>query len=63
MDLIIYTKYNVAAKICGKVYNILKDNIMSGKVLGLRTLETLGDEKIKDECKQVYKQLKNKRRC
>jgi len=60
MDLIIYTKYNVAAKICGKVYNILKDNIMSGKVLGLRTLETLGDEKIKDECKQVYKQLKNK---
>lgn len=60
MDLIIYTKYNVAAKICGKVYNILKDNIMSGKVLDVRTLEILGNETINEECKLVYKRLKNK---
>jgi len=60
MDLVIYTKYNVAAKICGKVYNILKDNIMSGKVLNVRTLEILGNETINEECKLVYKRLKNK---
>jgi methionine aminopeptidase len=60
MDLVSYTKYNVAAKICGKVYNILKENITSGNLLSVRTLETLGNETIEKECKQVYKSLKNK---
>jgi methionine aminopeptidase len=60
MDLVLYTKYNVAAKICGKVYNLLKETIISGKVLGVNTLQILGNETIEKECKQVYKQLKNK---
>ena len=60
MDLVLYTKYNVAAKICGKVYNMLKENIISGKVLYVTTLQILGNETIEKECKQVYKQLKNK---
>ena len=60
MDLVSYTKYNVAAKICGKVYNILKEKILSGEILYVSTLQILGNETIEKECKQVYKQLKNK---
>lgn len=55
-----YTKYNVAAKICGKVYNILKDNILNGKILHVSHLIRLGNEKINEECKLIYKRLKNK---
>lgn len=60
MDLVVYTKYNVAAKICGKVYNMLKENILTGKILYVEELERLGNETIKKECKLIYKQIKNK---
>lgn len=60
MDLIVYTKYNVAAKICGKVYNMLKENILTGKILYVSELIRLGNEMIRNECKLVYKKLQNK---
>lgn len=60
MDLIIYTKYNVAASICGKVYNLLKEKIVTGEILYVSELIRLGNEKIKDECKLIYKRIKNK---
>jgi methionine aminopeptidase len=60
MDLVAYTKYNVAANICGKVYNILKDNITSGNMLTVVELERLGNKTIKEECNLVYKRIKNK---
>lgn len=60
MDLVIYTKYNAAAKICGKVYNLLKENILSGKILYVSELERLGNETIRNECNLIYKRIKIK---
>lgn len=60
MDLLTYTKYNAAAKICGYVYNFVKDKIISGEILCVRTLETLGNDMIETECKKIYKIVKNK---
>jgi methionine aminopeptidase len=54
------TKYNTAAKICGVVYNKLKDAILTGTVLSVNELYKMGMEDIKVQCDSVFKKIKRK---
>jgi methionine aminopeptidase len=49
------TKYNTAASICGKVYNKIKDKIISENERNILTLTKYGTEFINEEFSSIYK--------
>jgi len=57
---IMLTKYNAAAKICGKVYNKLVEMIINEELLSVRELCNVGNDMITKECANIYKKEKNK---
>lgn len=54
IDQAILTKYNAAAKICGKVYNEIVDLINGGES-NIVVLCKYGNDKIIEECNKIYK--------
>lgn len=54
------TKYNTCAKICGEVFQFIKNSVLSGEILDVKQLQTLGDNMIINKCEQIYKREKNK---
>jgi methionine aminopeptidase len=52
-------KYNTAAKICGVVYKEVLEHIQQGE-RDVKTLCDFGTRRIGEECKKVFKSVKNK---
>lgn len=55
-----FDKYTCGAKICGIVYDDLKNQITTKTHLDVKWLSDYGTEKIKEECFKVFKKEKNK---
>ena len=53
-------KYNTSASICGKVYKILKNLVISNQERNIKTLCYLGNQMIMDELSSMYKKDKDK---
>jgi methionine aminopeptidase len=54
------TKYNIAASICGKVYNQIKHKILYDKERDILTLTSYGNQCILDELSIIFKKEKDK---
>jgi methionine aminopeptidase len=54
------TKYNTSAKICGIVYNKLKNSIQNDAILSIKTLYELGMKEIHNQCNDVFKRINRK---
>lgn len=54
------TKYNIAASICGKVYNQIKHKILFDKERDILTLTSYGNQCILDELSTIFKKEKDK---
>jgi len=54
------TKYNTSAKICGIVYNKLKDAIFIDSILSVKKLYEIGMNEIQNQCNNVFKKIDRK---
>ena len=60
MDTVDLTKYNTSARICGYVYNLLKNCIFEQNILDIDILCKTGNEEITKQCNMVYKKSTRK---
>lgn len=60
MDIVILSKYNTAARICGSAYQMLKDTILNNDFTNVKELYDIGMEYITKECNLCYKNVLRK---
>lgn len=59
MDVLLLDKYNIAAKICTRVYNKLKEKIIQGERC-IKTLYIYGNNEINNELDKIFKKEQDK---